>query len=191
MSVLRAKVRHVLAALLKGRTKAGGNVVPTQITTWDEKSLPAIGVYTLRGDDQRASDAPPSYVTTVHVVIEFAVAQRYDANDNEIELVDDDLDCLSQEIRSLVLADSTLGGLAQDVRLNGFEVVGAEDGRRNVLGERLNLEVEFYDEPCQGDPTEIYDLKKLAVRFDLPNKGEVTTTSSLVQDGGRNILPAP
>lgn len=197
MSLQRAAVRHAVHQLLLGRTSAGQRVYLTELTNLsDDTQLPAIAVYTLRTEDAPQSRAPRDYVRTIHVAVQIVARQRYDGalpHPNPLGSLDDDVDMLGQEVEELLLRNLSLGGLAgvTDVRAAGSDMLGADDGRRNILGERKTFEVDVEFTPCQGDASQVYDLKLLALRFDLPGKAEVTTTTSVKQDGGRNIVPVP
>lgn len=194
MTLRRTAVRHALQQLLKGRTNAGGNVKATRVVNWPRVKLPCISIYTIdESNDEELSAAPLAFLEQISVAVEFGVAQRMDDEANEVGEMDDDLDVLSQQIEDLVLRNSTLGGLkgVRALRKKGAHMAHADPGDRRMIAERLELEVDVEVVPCQGDPSKVYDLKTLNLRFDLPGKGEPTTLTSATHDGEIQIVAAP
>lgn len=129
MSHPRELIRHAVVALLvAANTNAGTRVKATRVEPNKKSGLPAISVYTLNDPVDPEASSEMEEVHQLELEITLWVAH------SEATPVDDAMDSLADQVKTAMLDDPYLGGLANDVQLRGSVMqVVEDDGRSDPL----------------------------------------------------------
>lgn len=121
MTHIRTQIRQEVVNLLKGNTVAGNKVYGSRIRPLD--NLPAIAVFTL---NEEAETVTISYPRTQSRNLNLAVEIYVKANTG----FDDEADALAAEVEALLAADTSLGGLAKDIKLVATGLLFSGEGEK-------------------------------------------------------------
>lgn len=149
-------VREAIRGVLMNRTVAGASVFKTRMTAIRPKEYPVIGIYTpLELIDQDSIEtAPRVYMCFLTVMIETALDGPTPTATTPIPAnpIDDLVDDLAQQIKELLFADRTLGGLVYDLWLVQTENAVNVDGDVPLGGFRMTLTARYEVPEFDHDP---------------------------------------
>jgi len=118
MAHVRQQIREAIANAITGLLTTGDNVYQSRV--YPHTSLPCLSVYTKEEEAEIDSiNSPRSSRRELSIAIEIRAQQTSD--------VDDKIDDISAEVEEVLGADSTVSGLAKDIRYDGV-IIEFEDG---------------------------------------------------------------
>ena len=144
MSSARKQIRAAIKAALMNKTSAADRVFSNRTDPLLDKAtdieggtaeFPLLLVIVTDEDSELLDESPRRYRRTAKVKVEGTT----NVGDNS----DDALDDFADEIEAAMLADDSLGGLANDIRMTGTRMVLADSGRKVIGGVTLSFDVEF------------------------------------------------
>jgi hypothetical protein len=136
MSHVRKQIRDRVVTDLTNLATTGTKVFQTRFYPLATAKLPGLAVYT-NSETVEASTVtrPRTMVRVVEVVVEgYAQAKTG---------LDDTLDQINVEVEEAIAADSTLNGLAKDIKLVSVEVDYGADGEQPVGTIRMVFEATY------------------------------------------------
>lgn len=152
----RKQIRDAIVTALLTKTGAGTRVYPNRVRPWRAKNLPAIGVYTKSEEANHHDSAPRAYERRALVVVEIVA----DADDH----LDDVLDLQALLVETILLADPTMGGVADDLVLSDSSLDFLEKGDTLQGCCAITFEATYWTE--QPEPT-LDDFETANVEWDV------------------------
>lgn len=157
----RQLIREKVAALLLDATNAGKRVWPSRTRHFEARRLPAIGIYTLEDAATVADASPRRYDRTVTVVVEILATA-----DDELDNV---LDVLAAQVEAVLLADKTLGGVADDSAMGKTSIgfAAADEGEQPFACLAMEFEADYTTRPGLVDAATLDAFKTAHFDWDL------------------------
>lgn len=166
MAHVRKQIRdEIIARLLTDlASDVSTRVFPNRFRTLMTAELPAILVYTLEEQSEKAVEAPREYSRKVSIAVEIVVR----ANDS----LDDTLDALAEKVENSIFKDETWGGKANDTLLGDTSVDLLSEGEKPVGGMKIELIVDYNSRlPEDSNATALDDLETVNAKIDVSKDG--------------------
>jgi hypothetical protein len=165
----RQRIRQAFQAALDGRTVAGGRIWTNRPSPLSQgpsalgglRELPAVLVYTRDERAQVFDESPRRYRRHAELMAECALEVGADT------AIDDDLDAFAQQVETAILADDTLGGIANDTQLTGTTMAIVDAGARLIGAVVLSFQVEYFTHAPTPDAPALADLTTLETQYSL------------------------
>lgn len=162
----RELIRKKVVEILLNKTMVACNVFASRVAplisnSW-QSELPAICVYTMDENATVFTAAPIEYKRIVDVVVEIHASA--DA------ALDDALDKIARQVETLLLADDTLDGRADNFTYARSRMVIRDDGEDLLGGCRMFFEATYYDRlPDDLFNEGLDDLNTVNTQYSLNN----------------------
>lgn len=157
------QIRKNLETILKGRTDAGHRVFFSRTKLNWQENLPAINLY-FRGEPEisQYSEAPRQ----MNRVIQFEVEIIADGNSDEE--TSDKIDCLCEQVESLLSLDDTIGNCADDIVLQSVsDIEGVSEGSKVTMATKLTYRIEYNTYAPRQGAINLEDLFTVTGEWDL------------------------
>ena len=138
MIALRTKVRRHILKQLKGRTRAGDNVVSNRSTDSWEEHLPAISLYFKSESLDDLDEAPVRMKRTMNLEIECI------DKGHEGESLSDRLDFIGEQVENILTIDDMQNGLVDHTTLRSVQIETDSDGEIPIGSIRLFFDVIYF-----------------------------------------------
>lgn len=158
----RREIREAAKAALVNRTIALDRVSSSRKNPLSQNptalggktDLPAIVIYTRTTRSEVFDESPRRYRNVTELVVEAVLELT-----GEVDDIDDEVDAFEKSVVELLLADDTLGGKADDLRLTGSALAISEEGAKLLGAAIISFDASFFSNyPAEGSP----DLDNLA-----------------------------
>ena len=136
MAHVRQQIRSQIVTTLTGLTTTGTNVFASRIFPLEQTKLPALCIFT---KSEATEFDTITLARSVNRVLDVAVEAYVIGTAN----YDNTLDNIAVEVEEAIAADVTLGGLAKDAQVIGFEADYSGDGEQPVAVGRFTLSVQY------------------------------------------------
>jgi len=167
----RTTIRNAVVGLLNTRLAASGvQAHGSRFRAWNADELPAVAVYALSETSQIHDEAPRSYLRSLELGVEVIPEHKPGSADALADAMDD----LAEQVEAAVMADPELGGLVNDVRLVGTDMVFEPKGEHLVAAARLRFTVEYVTAAPVADPEGMDDFKTAHIEW-TPKPGAEDT----------------
>lgn len=123
MAHVRTQIRAAIALAVKGIDIVQSRVFVSRVHNLESGDLPALKLYTLNETSEPETLAPPRLLAR-EMQVNIEIACRASLN------LDRDLDTACMAVEEALSADSSLGGLAHDVRLESTEIEFSDGGEK-------------------------------------------------------------
>lgn len=145
----REQIRSAVATALTGLSATGSNVFMTRLHKFQATELPALAIYTLQEEVERATMGSRSQERALHVAVDIAIQQ--------VSNVDSALDDISADVEDAMetawQAGSGIWGTILDLTLNSSVVTMSGEGDQRALGMVLTYTVLY--RTVEGEPETI------------------------------------
>ena len=136
MAHVRQQIRSQIVTTLTGLTTTGTNVFASRIFPLEQTKLPALCIFT---KSEATEFDTITLARSVNRVLDVAVEAYVIGTAN----YDNTLDTIAVEVEEAIAADVTLGGLAKDAQVIGFEADFSGDGEQPVAVGRFTISVQY------------------------------------------------
>lgn len=145
---LRKLIRKKIAEILKGKTDAGDSVFPNASIPPSHKELPVILIYPRSESASEYAIAPRELERDLDLTIEI-IATGPEVNEELVtpgknKTLEDILDDIAEQVECEMSADDSLGGTADDSRLQNTELEYDATGGSPIGSCRLTYGVTYF-----------------------------------------------
>jgi len=136
MAHIRQQIREAVNTNITGLTTTGSNVFDTRFYPLEQSNLPALLLYSGDSELEYTTMGDDRTVVVRHEVIIEAIVEATSAPE-------DTLDTIIKEVQ-IANAQTNLGGLAQDFRLESIETSMDAEGEQPIVSATLTYACEYH-----------------------------------------------